>query len=74
MKTSDLITDKEAAKILGKNIRYLTFQRSVHRGTKLPYQKINGHVFYHKEDVEKFRDMLNEKKKYSRKKVKCPQN
>lgn len=67
---SDLITDKQAAKILGVTPRYLGFQRCIHRGTKLPYKKIGMHVFYRREDVEAFRDARAEKKKHSRKKVK----
>ena len=69
---SNLITDKQAAKILGIKPSYLAYQRCMHRCTKLPYKKVGQHIYYRQEDVERFRDMRAEKKKHSRKKVVCP--
>ncbi len=69
MKTNDLITDKQAAEILGVKPAYLAHLRCISRQMKLPYEKRDGHIYYRKEDVEKFRDARAEKKKHSRKKV-----
>jgi len=69
---NNLITDKQAAEILGLKPAYLAHQRCLSRQSKLPYQKQGGHIYYRKEDVERFRDMRAEKKSHSRKKVKCP--
>jgi len=66
---NDMITDKQAAEILGVTPTYLAHLRCISRQTKLPYQKRDGHVYYRKEDVEAFRDMRTEKKKHSRKKA-----
>ena len=70
MKVNNLITDKQAAEILGVKPAYLAHMRCTSRKTRLSYEKRDWHVFYRLEDVEKFRDMLNEKKKHSRKKAK----
>ncbi len=74
MKKNNLITDKQAAEILGVASAYLSHLRCTSRKTRLSYEKRDGHVYYRLEDVERFRDVRNEKKKHSRKKVKCPQD
>ena len=70
MGKNDLITDKQAAEILGVKPTYLAFVRHTHRQTKLPYQMVGRHSFYRRDDVEAFRDARIEKKKHSRKKAK----
>ena len=72
MKTNDLITDKEAAEILGVSTAYLAHLRCTSRMTKLNYTKRDRHIYYRPEDVKRFMDIRAEKKKYSRKKVVCP--
>lgn len=69
-KKSEFLTDKQAAEILGVSVTYLSHLRCTSRKTKLSYEKIGGHIYYLKEDVERYRDMRAEKKKHSRKKVK----
>lgn len=67
MKTDELITDKQAAEILGVKPSYLAYLRHVYRHDKLTYTKQGNQVFYKKEDVERFIEEKKEKKKHSRK-------
>ena len=61
--TNDILTDKQAAEILGVKPVYLAQLRCISRQKKLAYKKQGRHVYYRLEDVEAFRDMRAEKKK-----------
>jgi len=72
MEKNKLITDKQAAEILGVKPTYLAHLRHTFRQTRLPYTRKGRHSFYWKDDVETFRDERIEKKQHNRKKAQCP--